>query len=58
MPATVRRRPEKVTAEEIEQDNTTAVGKSSVQSNGTRAKLALLQRIYENHTATVYQWAR
>jgi hypothetical protein len=49
---------EKVTAEEIEQDMQRQLESRVYNQTEHVRKLALLQRIYENHTATVYQWAR
>jgi hypothetical protein len=49
---------DKVTAEEIEQDMQRQLEARVYNQTEHLRKLALLQRIYENHTATVYQWAR
>lgn len=48
---------DKVTAEDIEMDMQRQLDARVHNDTEHLRKLALLQRIYENHTATVYQWA-
>lgn len=49
---------DKVTAQEIEVDMQRQLDARVYNQTEHLRKLALLQRIYENHTATIYQWAR
>jgi len=49
---------DKVTAEEVELDMTRQLKARVYNETEHLRKLVLLQRIYENHTATIYQWAR